>query len=335
MSCLADAFEPTVPGPMLPPGPRHNTWPGSTVTAADSAEVGLLRALWGPVGRHRAADGTRTTIACRPVPSAGAAYPVQSHLVVPRGHSGALAPGRYVLVDGMVHRRPGSAPDLPGGVRLAFTVLPGRTFARYHHRAWPLWLADVAYAVEAARWLIGHEGLPITVGCSRVRALLGTAPAQDQQWWFDRGLLPEVAVAAVELPQAIILDQDRAACLRRRRSPSHADFSETTPSELYVDGTAVTDPTTRARHLDEAVAQSGQEWVRGARRLSLWTVGTGQVDRRGLVHLWERHRSAAAEFHRRLGLGDRIRPVSGFVRTRPGGPVPWLHGLAYAPEESP
>lgn len=305
-SLLARAFTAEVPGPPLPPGPRTNPWAraGAVPAPPGSAEAALLADLWGARGHHLRADGTPSAVPRRAVPSAGAAYPVQWHVLVPAGTDSALRPGRYVLgADGLL-RRPGEVPDGPR-VALVVSVQPGRTFGRYRHRAWPLWVADAAYAVEAVRFVVpGAE--PATTEMGAVRRDLGVSRASDTAWWLRRGLVPELALARVDLPPGWAVDPLRRAVLGARRSPSLARFAA---------GAGCPEAAAPA-------AQSGQDWVRGATAVRCWE-RPALADYTGL---WRAHREAARACYDAVASGVGVRPVSGFVL--PSGTPPLLHALA-------
>lgn len=205
------------------PGPRQNNWAGTmyrtapvyrAVPPGGSRHVPVLamvRALWWSGQFHAdPATGLPGTIRQRAVPSAGACYPVQLHVLCGAGCD--VPPGAYAFDadDGSLVRRGdtgtargGKAGSVTGAV-VVFTALPQRTAAKYHHRAWPLLLADAAYAVAAlahhaaaleieAQWLPGApDQLASALG------LPGYPEWQDR--WPDTA--PELALAAVALGAA-------------------------------------------------------------------------------------------------------------------------------------
>ncbi|RPF20615.1 hypothetical protein [Myceligenerans xiligouense] len=327
-SLLAGAFAPDPPGAALPPGPRTNDWSraGAVPVEVPTRAGALLRELWGTRGHHITEAGGPTTVPRRLVPSAGGAYPVQWHVVVPGGAASELAPGRYVYhpASDRLLRRDGAAP--PGGrPSLVITVQPGRTFGRYRHRAWPLWIADAAYALEAVRTLVPAAVLPEGwAGMGDARQLLELPPGHDVERWVRHGLVPEICLARVELPAGWAVDHRARDGLARRRSPALAAFRDAAARRARYGPPAPAAVETA----DEAARQSGQGWVLGADRVLLWPrphpVDVAAAHR----PLWEAHRAAARMCYRFARDGYGVRPVSGFVhRPGPGAP-PLLHALA-------
>lgn len=319
---LDAAFSGALPGAALPPGPRTNAW-HAVVEPQDPGPLGrLLDALWHPGDLHRLPDGTPTSIRRRPVPSAGGCYPVQTHVVSADGirdvfdHESMLLRRRDAARD-VAAGWPSSRRTLTG-THLVFTVLPGRTFGRYHHRAWPLWIADVAYAVAAVRFLLpGRIGAEIFGPSAGLRALLGVPPAADAQAWLRRGLVPEIPLAAVELGTASEVVPERRRALQARRSPAPSAYlrrADGTPPPASV----------------EAVAQaSGQEWVRGASTVASWSIPRTASPTQIGAALWRTHLAAARLcYTATLSEAMRIRPVSGFSPDRDR----WiLHAVAAIP----
>lgn len=306
-SLLARAFTAEVPGAPLPPGPRTNPWEraGALPVGGSSAEADLLADLWAARGHHPRADGTPSGVPRRAVPSAGGAYPVQWHVLVPAGTGSALPPGRHVLgPHGRLLRRPGP-PPAGAEVALVVSVQPGRSFGRYRHRAWPLWVADAAYAVEAVRFVVPGAEAGST-DLAGLRADLAVARAADADWWLARGLVPELALARVDLPAGWSVDPLRRATLGARRSPAPARFAA---------GAGCAEAAEPAR-------QSGQDWVRGATVVRCWE-RPALADYAGL---WRAHREAARECYAAAAAGLGVRPVSGFVRGSAAPPL--LHALA-------
>lgn len=318
---LAEAQTSRLPGGPLPPGPRTNAW-GQTGTVADEPPVGvceLIDGLWHPGEFHRNADGRMTGIRRRPVPSAGACYPVQTHLIDASGLRWAVDHER-----GVFHRRdpaadradgwPSTAAD-DGIARAVFTVLPGRSFGRYRHRAWPLWIADAAYAVAALRFLLGERAGATEVGPStRLRSLLGVPRAGDVDAWMRRGLVPEIPLAAVEILRAPVPDPTALHALGARRSPDTAEFT----ARIGVE------PAPEVEHIARA---SGQAWVRGATAVHSWSVPTRAASTNVGAALWSAHLDAARLCYEAVLTGDRrARPVSGFSST---GDRWILHALAF------
>ncbi|WP_026120471.1 nitroreductase family protein [Nocardiopsis potens] len=330
-AALARALTAEPPGPALPPGPRANRWRalGAARTAAPDRERDLLTGLWSGDGYHRLPDGTATGVRRRPVPSAGGAYPVRTHLVA--GPGGALEQGRYVYdhEQGALLRRDGAAERAAGwdtgaagppeaGTYLVLTVQPGRSFGRYRHRAWPLWIADTAYALTAAEFLAGADPARTRLGPGApLRRLLGVPRAAEHGRWLRHGLAPEIPLAAVELPAAWAPDPERRAALAARRSPPIGEFTAAARTRPPAPGAA------------HAAAASGQAWVLGARRLEAWTVAADAPPAAVAAELWRAHRAAAALCYAgALSRRWRCRPVSGFTAARGR----WtLHALAMLP----
>lgn len=345
MNLLDTAFTPEPPGAPLPPGPRANAWPGEP---ADDAPVSaLIHRLWRPRGYHLRPDGTPTSVPRRAVPSAGGAYPVQWHVAVPDGAAEPLPPGRYFYDPdrGRLLRRYDYNPtggrmarDAEGlggdGVLLGITVQPGRTFGRYRHRAWPLWIADAAYALEAVRAAVPAALLPPGWSdLAAVRRALGLAPAAETGWWLDRGLVPELAMAMLRLPPGWRCDETMAAALETRRSPALDRFTARRAGHDPMARGAGRGSPARGAGLDRAVPevaevarQSGQAWVLGADRVLTWP-RTRKVDAAVYAHLWLAHREAARRSYDLIRQGHGVRAVSGFTAPPGDGGRPLLHAI--------
>ncbi|PDP87354.1 hypothetical protein CQJ94_12830 [Glycomyces fuscus] len=328
---LARAFSAETPGPPRPPGPRANPWrrAGADPAAVPERERALLDGLWRGRGHHRLADGSVTRIRRRPVPSAGAAYPVHTHLVV--GTGGPLEAGRYAfdMEDGTLYRRDEVRERKAGwhvsgartgarGTHLVLTVQPGRSFGRYRHRAWPLWIADTAYALAAVEFLCAPSPAAVRLGPGPwLRELLGVPRGAEHGQWLARGLAPEIPLAAVELPDSWSVLPGRRDALAARRSPAVGEFEAATRSH---------DPRTL-----EAARASGQAWVLGARRLETWSIAVDAPAAEFTGTLWRAHRAAADLCYAgALSRRWRCRPVSGFVASRGRWTV---HALAMLPDE--
>lgn len=269
----------------------------------------LLAALWRLGGHHRLPDGTLTTTRQRPVPSAGGTYPVQSHLVVGRNGFEGVEPGRYVYGpshssllqrDDALHRRAPDWPDSPlpeTASFLVFTVQPGRSFGRYRHRAWPLWIADTAYAQMAVNFVLAESPTSSTGPGPQLRELLGVPRAAETHTWLARGLVPEIPLVALELPDAWQVHQQRADALAGRRSP---------PTEEFL---------LRENHNPQArlIAElAEQPWIQGADRVETWSVPTTTTAKGIVDALWRAHREAAQlSYNAELSQHWRCRPVSG------------------------
>lgn len=327
---LAEAFTDRTPGPPLPPGPRANLW---TRAGAESVPVlgperDLLDGLWRSPGFHRRADGRPTSIRQRPVPSAGGTYPVHTHVVVGTGNR-TLSPGRYAYnrEDGTLQRRDESRDARAGwesswpiahttSIHVVLTVQPGRTFGRYRHRSWPLWVADTAYALAAVEFLSATEPVAVRLGPGPwLRELLGVPRAAERQRWLDRGLAPEIPLAAIELPPDWQIAPDRRDALAVRRSPPVGEFEKATGTRL--NGAA------------QVALASGQSWVLGAHRIRTWSISTRATPAEFADVLWRSHRTAAAQCYWATLSGWRSRPVSGFVAAHGRWTV---HALAMLPE---
>ncbi|POH71759.1 hypothetical protein [Arthrobacter glacialis] len=208
------AWSEKVPGAMTHPGPRQNTWdpplpPDHAVSDAPVPIAAVLGALWKTRGFHvNPATGAPGGIPQRAIPSAGACYPVQVHLLC--GSDCDVPPGihAYNPANSTTYRRIQSAPATAGAI-VVFTVLPQRTAAKYHHRALPLLLADTAYALVgvarhaasrgmASRWLTAD---PATLAAAaRVPEY-----SQWQQHWPDTGA--ELALAALSMGAGDVLPE--------------------------------------------------------------------------------------------------------------------------------
>ncbi|MDA2811907.1 hypothetical protein O4J56_14785 [Nocardiopsis sp. RSe5-2] len=329
---LAHAFAADPPGEARPPGPRVNPWgaAGAVPVAVPGRLGDLLGGLWSGEGFHRLEDGTPTNVRRRPVPSAGGAYPVQTHVVVgasgARGDGGgSLEPGRYVYDhdrDTLLRRADvdsytdtdtdtGAGADGavgPGaGTHVVLTVQPGRSYGRYRHRAWPLWIADTAYALAAVEFLTRASSVRLGPGAP-LRGLLGVPRAAEHEWWTRRGLAPEIPLASIELPDTWSVDAGRREALAARRSPAIGEFAAAARARLCVVGSAARVPETRG-----AVEACEQAWVLGAHRLETWSVPVDASTAAVAEVLWRAHREAAHLCYSSALTGEwRCRPVSGF-----------------------
>lgn len=315
---LETAFSPDLPGDPLPPGPRENRWPGEHVEVSGTAATAIHR-LWLARGHHPRPDGTPTTIPRRAIPSAGGCYPVQWHLVVPSGHRQPLHPARYVYhpsAEMLVRRsEPRPGPPATGYVEIVLTVQPGRTFGRYRHRAWPLWVADAAYALEALLLLVPDAYLPADWSdLAAARRALGLPRAAQAAWWLEHGLVPEIALARIRVPLDSHLDEVASTAICSRRSPELDRFHERR------------DRIPAHRHGTEAARQSGQSWVLGADRVIAWP-RPPRLDATGYARLWQIHRDAARHTYSLTARGHGVRAVSGFC-TPPMAAQPLVHAIA-------
>jgi hypothetical protein len=97
--------------------------------------------------------------------------------------------------------RRGDGPPFGDRPSLVITVQPGRSFGRYRHRAWPLWIADAAYALEAVRALVPAAVLPDGWDLmGEARRLAGLPHGHDAESWVRHGLAPEICLARIGLP---------------------------------------------------------------------------------------------------------------------------------------
>lgn len=305
---LEQALSRREPGSPVPPGPRVNSWDSSGAWPAATLPDGvkaLLEGLWRSPGHHLGPNGTTTRIRQRPVPSAGGTYPVQTHLVIGDLGSPGLDPGLYVYDherDVLIRRRD-EQRSVSADSWLVFTVQPGRSFGRYRHRAWPLWIADAAYALAAAEFLLVDPVSAVLGPAVALRELLAVARGSDTGWWLSRGLAPEIPLAGVRLPARIRVNQLRSAALASRRSPTLASFAAGAPGST----------SSQSRFLAE---RSGQDWLMGADRLETWTVHLHAPPTAFAQAMWEAHRGAARlTYEAALSGRWRCRPVSGFAAT--------------------
>lgn len=345
---LDEAQTERLPSGPLPPGPRTNAWEraGAMVDEPSGGARELIDGLWHPGEFHRTEDGRATSIRRRPVPSAGACYPVQTHLIDATGVRWTLdhEEGVFRRRDLAADRADGwPAPAVDDGIaRVVFTVLPGRSFGRYRHRAWPLWIADAAYAVAAIRFLLGERRVgPGEFGPStRLRSLLGVPRATDAGAWMRRGLAPEIPLAAVEIPRDAVPDPAALRSLGARRSPATAEFAArvgvgSAPHQANAPGQAVPsairlnrpDRLTPPSAVERIARASGQNWVRGATDVRSWSVPTAAPPATVALALWDAHLAAAQLCYAAALAGDRgTRPVSGFSST---GDRWILHAVAF------
>lgn len=210
---LLSAWDERPPGAPVPPGPPGTAWEGPLVhpggTPGDARGVvpvaRLLRAAWRGPGVHVLPDGRASAVRRRPAPSAGGCYPVQLHALVADGCD--LPPGRYVFdtVSGRP-RRIGHAEGPAGHALVVLTLLPARTSSKYHHRAWPLWVADTVYALRTLATLADAAGTGHTalIGRARAAQLRGVADLPEDDAWRARwpGSAPETVMCALELSRA-------------------------------------------------------------------------------------------------------------------------------------
>ncbi|GGE78592.1 hypothetical protein GCM10011401_27330 [Nesterenkonia cremea] len=274
------------------------------------------------------ATGRVLRVRRRPVPSAGATYPVQLHLRL-GGWRLAYDQEHNVVHDLSAVLTTGDQPiDLrptAPRVRLTFTVLPGRSFSRYRHRAWTLWIADVVYAVEGARYALGGGPLVGAPHDAGPTVLAGEAGLPDSATWptsyrelavqgLDVGRVGPPHVGALKLPALRRLPD-------RRSIPLAVLAADTESSEKSVDRAP------DQQQLLDPVHCSGQRWPAEWTHMRLFTVPrtTDPMQlRRQLVSV---HRQAAQITYTEAEAGRQVRPVSGFTDV-PGRPDRCLHALA-------
>jgi len=197
------AWSRLAPGPLAPPGPTVNAWAGPILPAT---RIGaLLEEVWWSDSFHPSPEtGQPTGIRERPIPSAGACYPVQTHVLFGQDQEEGGARGFY---DHDTNRflNVGDC-TLSHGTLIVLTVLSQRTAAKYHHRAWPGLIADAAYALTAIAAVAARTGLAATrldrLGPDSLAQLAGipTEKARHRDWpgtWG--GGAPELAVTALYL----------------------------------------------------------------------------------------------------------------------------------------
>jgi len=165
----------------------------------------LLEEVWWSDSFHPSpGTGAPTGIRQRPIPSAGACYPVQTHVLF--GREGEEGGARCVYDHGTNRLLNVGDCTLSRGTLIILTVLPQRTAAKYHHRAWPGLIADAAYALTAIAAVAARTGLAATrldwLRPDSLAALAGVPPvdATDREWpgtW--RGRAPELALTALYL----------------------------------------------------------------------------------------------------------------------------------------
>lgn len=303
---LRRAFSGAHPGPPVPPGPRGNPWWNA---GAEPAEVApgvqaLADALLRAGEPHRTASGEPTSIPRRPIPSAGGAYPVQLHLVGPDGGRLAYDPdaARWWRRSPARERAAGWPSGVrPRGSRLVLAVQPGRSFGRYRHRAWPLWIADTAYALQAARFVLAGSRRVRLGPDADLRALLAFPAAYDDDAWLRLGLAPLLPLAMMEIADDPAVLEAHRDLLRERRSPEHSEYlarAEGNPPSPGVERVALA---------------SGQSWVRGASAVRVWSVPADPPADLLLRELWGAHLEAAELLTSALRSGAYgVRPVSGF-----------------------
>lgn len=321
---LALALTTEPPGECVPPGPRMNPWlnTGAHPVAVAGRLHDLFTGLWSRGEFHRQYDGTVTAIPRRPVPSAGGSYGVHTHLVVGKTGLDNLKPGRYVYEhegSQLLHRCndseqydgwPKETVDFDG-TALVFTVQPGRAFGRYRHRAWPLWIADAAYAWHAVEFLLAQEPVVQLGPGAALRHLLGVPAAASTELWLRCGLVPEIPLVSLILPPGWTVNPTHRQALISRQSPRVDTFLPKTH---------------RHRRAVEIATLSGQAWVREADRIETWTVPMDSPVEQIAAELWRAHRAAAMLCYA-AALSGRwlVRPVSGI----PASDDRWfVHALA-------
>lgn len=370
MTLLAHAFAPIPPGPPVPPGPQAQDWsplarehPGHPPGSAPSAHAGRpaaavpvlsggpapaeLISWFGALGHlllfgsefHRdEATGDELSVRRRPIPSAGAAYPVQLHLRLGPWRlayhqerdsvfdlSEALGPPAH-------HRPEHHSPEdhRLTSARLSFTVLPGRSFSRYRHRAWTLWIADAAYAAEAAIQVMGGPspgGLRTSPDLSGPRELARRAGLPLRDGWPTAS--PELTILGLELGQAAPPENSASVTLPGltplppRRSFPISELSATAASRAPR-------PHQHQETLLSPQHCSGQGWLGACADVVLFTAPKTKDPHLLRHQLISVHRQAARLTYAAAAEGVSVRPVSGFTDV-PGHRLRCLHALARDP----
>lgn len=341
---LCAAFSAVPPGPGTSPGPQAQDWsahgpevavapcteaawpvtvplPGGAVAAGVRASAPRELLEWfGALGHqlffseefHRDEVSGRTLrVRRRPVPSAGAAYPVQLHL--------RLGPWRLAyhqehdavhdLTCAFAHPADFSASS-QRQARLTFTVLPGRSFSRYRHRAWTLWIADVAYAVEGARHVMGHAPAIAPVREIGPSELARQAALPARAFWPTPH--PELAIQGLDVGRAVggLLRLPALRPLPHRRSiPLKRLTANTEPGPPPRPGRR---PPAQQQLLAPEHC-SEQVWLATWPHVRLFTVPATEdplLLRRQLVDV---HRRAARLTYAEAKAGRQVRPISGFT----------------------
>lgn len=240
LEALVDAFARRLPGPVRQPGPRATTWRplgrarlpqdghGDQTGDQDGArtcdgelrlQALLRRAWWSPHHHLDPSTGHPTSVRCRPVPSAGGCYPVQVHALAGEGCD--VLPGRYVLTSQTGQLARIGTTTWPSGALLILSVLPQRTTAKYQHRAWPLWVADTAYAICTLALAAETVGATATWvrSCSPAELALVAGLPEPKDWaqrWSGSG--PETCLSALVLNTSGAGPVPHAQVLRSTRS---------------------------------------------------------------------------------------------------------------------
>ncbi len=198
------AWSRLTPGPPVAPGPAVNNWVGPTLPGT---RIGaLLEEVWWSDSFHLSpATGLPTRIRQRPIPSAGACYPVQTHVLL--GQDSEEAGGARCVYDHEKNRLVNVGDcTLSRGTLIVLTVLPQRTTAKYHHRASPGLIADAAYALTAIAAVATRNGLETTrlnrLGPEFLAALAGIPRSKSEagEWPGAWGrTAPELALTALYL----------------------------------------------------------------------------------------------------------------------------------------
>lgn len=225
---------------------------------------------------------------------------------------GRLHAGRSITRRGIFRRRdiaadradgwPSPAAD-DGIARVVFTVLPGRSFGRYRHRAWPLWIADAAYAVAGVLFLLGVQAGPVEA-CPRPGSGLcsGCLARRMPMPGSVAGSRREIPLAAIEIPHDPV-PIPRSSC---SRSPALArDRGVRCPDRRH------------ARSRDRAHRESFRAASRGATEVRSRSVPITAPSTVVDAALWSAHLDAARLCYEAALLGDRgTRPVSGLLCDR-------------------
>ena len=126
--------------------------------------------------------------------------------------------------------------------------------------------------------------------------------------------MPEIPLAAVEVPHDPVPDAEARHALAARCSPATAEFA------ARIDGAP-------GPSVERIARASGQSWVRGATEVRSWSVPIAAPATIVGAALWSAHLAAARLCYGAALTGDRrARPVSGFASARDR----WiLHAVAF------
>ncbi|KGJ72119.1 hypothetical protein GY21_17460 [Cryobacterium roopkundense] len=256
-----------------------NAWAGPTLAATRIGAI-LQEVWWSDSFHPSPRTGAPTAIRHRAIPSAGACYPVQTHVLC--GQDGE-AGGTRAVYDHETNRlvRLGRC-TLGSGTLVILTVLPQRAAGKYHHRAWPGLIADAAYALTAIAAVAARHGLAATRlddltphGLADMAGLPrhGTRHGAWPTGW--RGRAPELAITALHLGNGAV------PALEGLTSTAAA------PAELRSHGSSP-DVSSLAEALGEAAGLGGT----AAAALSVPAISTSALAARRSMPFADMHSSA-------------------------------------------